>query len=383
MTVDAGAALVIAHHTHVAQGFEWIDGVAVVHCLGNFAFDQDRAETMQGLLAQVDMTGAEVGAVRAIPIYLEDYRPRLYGGGMASRFLRRIGEFSWGDDVVVAPHGQVGWVLPVADVDVQERMVEHDLEIGEQGWALVDLREVADADESLASVDGPSELAIRPGRDLLLFGDFEDEDADDDVFEATRWDLSGSSREVCLEGPYRGTSALCSYRQSSNSSDSVTAFRNRIRVWGDADNEPVKDLSLVAAVRGDNAGAVEVVVRYYASAGDGLFGEEAAIEHPGGSFGWTPYAVDLSMPPDDPAVEDPATNPRALRLFVRQAPPAEGDGLAVFDDFAVVSWEEEITLDEPVALATPHGRDFVRVEGPPGTYRVTLGLQRFVPIAVD
>jgi hypothetical protein len=38
--VEAGADLVVGNHTHVAQGYETIDGVPVFYGLGNFVFDQ-------------------------------------------------------------------------------------------------------------------------------------------------------------------------------------------------------------------------------------------------------------------------------------------------------------------------------------------------------
>ena len=39
--VDAGADLVIGHHPHVLQGFEYYADTLIAHSLGNFVFDQD------------------------------------------------------------------------------------------------------------------------------------------------------------------------------------------------------------------------------------------------------------------------------------------------------------------------------------------------------
>ena len=91
------------------------------------------------------------------------------------------------------------------------------------------------------------------------------------------------------------------------------------------------------------------------------------------------------MPPDDPSRlgEPSEVNARALRIFLRHSPPASGLGYANFDELAVVSWEEALDpLTGPV-LDTPHTRDFLRVEGPPGTYRLALTLRSYRPAEAD
>ena len=92
--LDTGARLLVGHHPHVAQGIRVDGGALVFHSLGNFAFDQARQETMLGLTALVDLRDGEPVTAYAMPIYLEDYRPRLIGGRLQDRELRRLGELS-------------------------------------------------------------------------------------------------------------------------------------------------------------------------------------------------------------------------------------------------------------------------------------------------
>ena len=89
---EAGAALVIAHHPHVPQGLQWHGGSLIAHSLGNFIFDQERLETVLGLLVRVDMRGDAVAGARAIPVYLENFVPRAIAGPLADVFLRRIAQ---------------------------------------------------------------------------------------------------------------------------------------------------------------------------------------------------------------------------------------------------------------------------------------------------
>jgi hypothetical protein len=144
-------------------------------------------------------------------------------------------------------------------------------------------------------------------------------------------------------------------------------------------------VSLVGYVRGEGAGPIRIVSRYYASEGSAQFGEEVPLDHPGGTFPWTAFARDLHLPPDDPGQpgDPPAVNARAVRIFLRHSPPATGAGYASFDELAIVNWEE--TLDPllgPV-LDTPHARDFLRVEGSAGSYELALTFRTYRPMETD
>ena len=223
-------------------------------------------------------------------------------------------------------------------------------------------------------------LTIHAGRNLFGHGDFEDWDNDTQQLEAARWDVTGSSRYICTGHVYRGAAGLCSVRSESNTTDSVTPNRNRIRVMGDALDVPNKDLTLFGYFKGENAGPVTLRTRYYASVGGLVFGEEDALTHPGGTFDWQPFSADLNMPADVPVGPGQLAgefNARALRVFIRQSPPVSGDALAAFDELAVIGWEDAIT--PAVEVAIPHAKDFLRVSGAPGRHRLTLMLGRHVP----
>src|SRR3989344_3560741 len=55
--VDAGADIVVGHHPHVAQEYEWYNRSLILYSLGNFVFDQNFSEeTMRGLVARVGLS---------------------------------------------------------------------------------------------------------------------------------------------------------------------------------------------------------------------------------------------------------------------------------------------------------------------------------------
>lgn len=393
--VQAGADLIIGHHTHVSQGFEVKDGIFIAHCLGNFAFDQSRLETMLAMVAEVDQRGKKTVRARGRPIYIEDYRPRPMVGDLANLYLRRIGMFSRN----VLAFGYNGDV--VIDLDGSSRKFELETYVesvtipASKSFAVLDMRGKMPDGASIASVDvsgGPTMLYV--GHDIMeSHGCFEDNEVDDFVMDAAqRWDVSSGSSYVCMENTHRGVGALCSYRREYNTDDSVVAFRNRIRVEGDEANEPNKFVTLLGYSQAEEAGNHFIVARYYSSFGDKEFGEEFGEESfplaPGGSYDWQMFGHDLNMPPDSPGADTVATAARAIRYFIHHSPPpanstTDGEGLVRIDDVASVNWNaESASSDGRISLSTPNNKDFVRVEGTPGaTYQVTIKYQVYAPRA--
>ena len=387
LAANNNAPLLIAHHPHVAQGVGVFNNMVAVLGLGNLAFDQTRLETLLGLVARVDMRGNKVDQLRLLPVYLENYAPQVISGDLASNFLRRIGEFSHAYGALVYPYNGQGWVdLGEGNTRRLEHSVDIDITIPESGNTIVDLRTWAQQNESLLSLRTTSILDFQMGRDLFGYGDFEDWDTDNQQTEAARWYLEGASHYLCNDNVYRGKTALCSTRKSSNRSDSVTPNRNRIRVMGDALDTPNKDLSLFGYLKTENTGKIIIQTRYYASFGDMVFGQEDAVTHPGHpgiNLDWHAFSADLNMPAEVPVETGQvanALNARALRIFIRQSPPEEGYALARFDDIAVISWENSIASG--FELQIPHAKDFLRVKGSPGTYQVQLTFGRHTPAQI-
>jgi len=68
--IDAGADLVVGHHSHVPQEIEKYNGAFVVYSLGNFVFDQNFSEeTMGGLALEVAVKAKKIQEVR--PVYFK------------------------------------------------------------------------------------------------------------------------------------------------------------------------------------------------------------------------------------------------------------------------------------------------------------------------
>lgn len=76
--IDAGARVVVGHHPHVRQPWEWYGGGAIFYSLGNLIFDQfQRTETQIGSLAELIFEGAQLVEARTRTVKLVATVPRL------------------------------------------------------------------------------------------------------------------------------------------------------------------------------------------------------------------------------------------------------------------------------------------------------------------
>ena len=110
--IDAGADLVLGHHTHVVGGIEQYKGKYIVYSLGNFCFggnsnpaDKDTMIFQQRLIVDADGTVRD-GGINIIPCslssvkYTNDFQPTPLTGAESKRVLRKIGKYSKVDEIV-------------------------------------------------------------------------------------------------------------------------------------------------------------------------------------------------------------------------------------------------------------------------------------------
>lgn len=91
--VAAGADLVVGGHPHWTQPLERIDGVPVVHSLGNFVFDMDfMPQTMEGVFLEATFRGDRLRRVRLVPYRMDpgSFAPRVVRGPAAARILAAL-----------------------------------------------------------------------------------------------------------------------------------------------------------------------------------------------------------------------------------------------------------------------------------------------------
>lgn len=367
----AGANLVIAHHPHVFQGFSLEPGpdgdVLVAHSLGNLAFDQQRLDTMVSGILRLDLATQELTNAVVLPIYIEDYRPRLIAGRLADWLIRRSAENSI--DLRVFSHQGRG----ILDLEQQairhERQLEVPCDARTQARCIVDLRQWLTDGESLEAVADVDNLEL--GRDLMLHGDIEDYDSDDDFAEAERWNLN-PRRFVCPQGARRGLFGICVTARHARTTN-VLRFNNTMRVLGDAEDEPEKELSLFFSSRAEAAGTLLACLTYTSSIEGNVITQECPLRLDGGDQAWQSVAVNLSMPQDFAGVPEdqvPLVQARGLKLRLEHEAPQQGYGLWALDDLALISWRPYTASQ----LDGPNSVEFLRLpmRADQNTVRITV-----------
>jgi poly-gamma-glutamate synthesis protein (capsule biosynthesis protein) len=103
--VEAGADLVLGHHTHTLEGMELIARrtdkgtryALVAYSLGNFAFDSPRAlgrRVTESIVLRCKLGRDGLVSAEVIPVVLENYLPRPASQAEAQRILTRLGGLS-------------------------------------------------------------------------------------------------------------------------------------------------------------------------------------------------------------------------------------------------------------------------------------------------
>jgi len=359
--------------------------------MGNFIFDQDRLDTLLSHILICDITDNKVSAVMGYPIYIEDYVPKLLTGDVANRFIRHISEASRNgssliestlpSDLMVFPYQYTEYISLDNNYSTLNKSITKNITISDKGYAIIDLRNLLPSEYSLSQITNSSDdnLTLQMGRDLLWFGSFEDMTVDDSHFANSIWNFSEAV--ATSSTAYTGEASAHIYRNESHRDDALLYFGRRTRVIGDARDHPNKELSFFGYFKGSSSRPFSVESKYYASIEELEFGSEMLIEHNGGSFAWKAFEAPLSMPKDTVSSDEPkvylSQNARALKFYIRMENLEKGEASLYVDDLAVINWEEE--HNNTATLSTPHAREFIKVSGKAGEYKLDLEFRAYIP----
>lgn len=92
--VDAGADLVVGHHSHIMQPVEWYKGKLIAYSLGNFVFTNSRIDrSNQTAILEVSVRGNRIEA-SLTPARIISGQPRLIEGAEKAEFFRFMDRIS-------------------------------------------------------------------------------------------------------------------------------------------------------------------------------------------------------------------------------------------------------------------------------------------------
>ena len=93
-SLDAGAALAIAHHPHVSQGLELYNDKLIAYSMGNFIFDQNFSATQHSFILYVWLDDGKFHRAEIVPLYVKGYKPTPATGMHRYTVMKRLKQLS-------------------------------------------------------------------------------------------------------------------------------------------------------------------------------------------------------------------------------------------------------------------------------------------------
>ena len=114
--IDAGADVILGHHSHVPKGVEVYKGRVILYSLANFAFGHSHDYFTDNFVARLTLARGGIRRVELVPIAglgLDVVQPYILEGERAQRLLRNLQNMSAQLDTELTIEGDVGVIRPV------------------------------------------------------------------------------------------------------------------------------------------------------------------------------------------------------------------------------------------------------------------------------
>lgn len=344
--IDSGADLVICHHPHIIQGFEVYDQKLIAHSLGNFAFDLMYPETYPTMILNAKINETGFYEYTVTPAYIDDWIPQPARGGLGLHILDYLAFRSKElDTYMYVDRDNVTGKIIIdtlsmeinTTVNCEDILLEHldNYHIS----APQKLAHLANISE-MSSITPQSDWEYRLGRDLVWFGNMEDEGC-------TMWELIEPEEFYDNTTSYEGERSIGHVWDENNYYDLSTKLEGRLKRYSDSTN-----YSLYGYIKTTDAKGVTIQIRYYQYRWyAAMLGSEYIAEPIIGDTDWTFYHKKLTVPSN--------TNYFDIRLISET--PDTGTSYAWFDNVGLIEWNEwEFQADKP-EVSNPNDLYFYQI----------------------
>lgn len=302
--VDAGADLVVNHHPHVVGGVERRDETVVAWTLGNLVFDQEIWETLDSYILTVDVD--EDGPVRTTiePVVIQGYTPQLATRNTRQQVLRDV--LSYTNHPFELHQTTIRRTDNDRTVDATSVSGAGELFEVQSGW--IDSADVIDGEH-------------RFGRDLLRFGQFENDLVDHDPVDGPLWRFGRDRANIDAE--QFGYNSIELTRERHNESRVFLSPRYRIPIEQD-------EMTLSGQYKYDSSSGFDVVVSWYPERSGGSVEQE--LFSPDGTDGeWNRFAYDLSPP----------SGVQYVDIFIYLYPDSSDRRTLRLTDLRLIEWRDQ------------------------------------------
>ncbi len=362
-TIDEGADLVVCHHAHVIQPFEVYNGKLIAHSLGDFTFDLNYFETFPSMIlnAKINETGFYNYSVT--PIYIDDYIPQRAKGQLGLHILDNLSRRSkeLGTYMIVNRDSVTAEiVLDTLNLTSEISPYTNELGLLEQNgyWISTPLHLTRDGSiSSILSITPIRNWQFRLGREVIWFGNFEDEGC-------TLWLLDHPDESYDDTVFYEGERSLCQIRPVG-SSPIITNLEKRMVCYSDSTY-----YSLHAYIKTQNANNADIIAKFYWSRyGSYSIGESILGAEVNGTTDWTFYYNEF-IPTD-------GTNYIDIRLR-SESPGSGGEGYTWYDNVGIIEWEEWQPFSSLTTIPTPNDYYWIQIRTDVETYNAVLSYEEIM-----
>ena len=321
--IDSGADLVVCHHPHVIQGIEVYNGKVIAHSLGNFVFDLNYLETFPTMIlnGSIDENGFDSFNIK--PAFIDDYIPQIATGDLGRHILnyvkmksKELNTYLTVDNIEV----EANVILDTLTMLIENEQYTENLVFSNNGdnyiSQIIHLPQWGNI-SSIDIIEPNNNFEFRVGRELVWFGNFEDEGA-------SVWNVNSDDEWLDESEFFEGERSLCIHQNSSNGYNIITNLENRIKRRSDG------NYSIHGYVKTTNCEGATVQARYYYSRNGGTLLGYNNFEPVNGDTDWAYYSADFELP----------DNTNYFDVVANNDPPTSGDSYAWFDNIGLIEWED-------------------------------------------
>ncbi len=322
--IDQGADLVICHHPHIIHGLEVYNGNLIAHSLGNYVFDLNYPETFPTLVlnSKIDETGFYEYSIT--PVYIDDYIPVPARGELGLYLLNDLAKRSKDLNTYLKINREnitAEIVLDTTTLNPSPISSAADFILEEENGFWISGPVLLEREGSISSIDHISPAGnwqYRLGRELIWFGNFEDEGC-------TLWEINHPDEFYDTTVSFTGKRSLCQERLIGLLPLN-TNLEKRIKLYSDTSG-----YTLHAYIKTENALNAGVVIQFFESRNQYYpIGTENLGKEISGTTGWEFYNNRFEVP----------NGAEFINLRLRSESPQSGEGHSWFDDVGLIEWTD-------------------------------------------
>jgi hypothetical protein len=322
--IDSGADVVICHHPHVIHGFEVYKNKLIAHSLGNFIFDLDYPETYPSMILNAEIGIAGISKYTVTPVYIDDYVPKKAEGEFGLYLLDDLAAKSKAMDTYLRidrENVSAEIVLDTSSIQPVHKLNEETVILNlKNGEAVSDpiLLSKTGSISSLESIEPAASWKYRLGKQLIWFGNFEDEGC-------TLWEINNADEWYDTSQSHKGLRSLCQKRTAGLLPINTNLEENFLF------HSDSSLYTLHTYIRTENLQSAGILTQFYQSrTATSPVGSAAIAADTMSNSAWKLYTADFELP----------SNADFINISLRTSAPQSGTSYSWFDDTGVIEWTE-------------------------------------------